>query len=247
MLENIDDLGGDTPVWHGVLDPSLLNDHAVAAGHRLADAAKAGHWSTVMRLLDKPGHPVTVNQWRPGGPAWFTPLHQAAWHGAPTEVAAELVNRGALRSLRDARGRNAHEIRLARDAAGDTANTVVAQHKSSVILRNSYLRPPPSPLERARIQALDVQLTNVIDGRIRGTLFKGRDLRRVLRYPPVGILHELPGQHVWFPVPGMYGGFHITLRQGYLDVRSWCRIVGGSGQAHMVTHEGSVLVDEGFA
>ena len=57
-MENIDDLGGNTPVWHGVLDPSLLNDHAVTAGHRLADAAKAGHWSTVMRLLDKPGHPM---------------------------------------------------------------------------------------------------------------------------------------------------------------------------------------------
>ena len=68
----------------------------------------------------------------------------------------------------------------------------------------------------------------------------------MLRYPPVAILHEVPGQHVWFPGPGMYGGFDIRLRQGYLDVRSWCRIVGGSGQAHLITHEGAVLVDEGF-
>ena len=94
MPENTDDLGDDTLVWQGVLDPSLLNDHAVSAGHRLADAAKAGDWSTVMRLLDKPGHQANVNQWRPGGPAWFTPLHQAAWHGAPTEVAAELIRGG---------------------------------------------------------------------------------------------------------------------------------------------------------
>jgi hypothetical protein len=62
----------------------------------------------------------------------------------------------------------------------------------------------------------------------------------------VAILHEVPGQRVWFSVPGMYGGFDITLRQGNLDVRSWCRVVGGSGQAHLITPEGAVLVDEGF-
>ncbi len=44
----------------------------------------------------------------------------------------------------------------------------------------------------------------------------------------------------------MYGGFHITLRQGYLESSSWCRVVGGSGQLHVITHEGAVLVDEGF-
>jgi hypothetical protein len=55
-----------------------------------------------------------------------------------------------------------------------------------------------------------------------------------------------PGQRLWFPVPGMYGCFDITLRQGCLDVRSWCRVVGGSGQTHLVTHEGAVLSDLGF-
>jgi hypothetical protein len=29
-------------------------------------------------------------------------------------------------------------------------------------------------------------------------------------------------------------------------VRSWCRVVGGSGQTRLITHEGAVLVDEGF-
>ena len=52
---------------------------------------------------------------------------------------------------------------------------------------------------------------------------------RVLRYPPVEILHEVRGKRVWFPVPGMYGGFDITLRHDVLDVKSWCRVVGGSG------------------
>jgi Ankyrin repeats (many copies) len=233
-------------VWPGVLDPSLLNDHVVSAAHRLADAAKAGDWTTVFRLLDHADHLVNINQWRPGGKAWFTALHQAAWHGAPTEVAAELIRRGALRSLQDSRGRIAYDIRLERDAVEHGPKDIVAQYEKSFVLREGYLSPPPSPLSPDRIRALDAHLAVVIDGRIRGVLFDGRDPRRVLRYPLVGILHEVPGQQLWFPVPGMYGGFDITLRQGYLDVRSWCRVVGGSGQAHLITHEGAVLVDEGF-
>ena len=77
-------------------------------------------------------------------------------------------------------------------------------------------------------------------------LYDGRDPRQVLRYPPVEILHEVPGQRLWFPVPGMYGGFDITLVEDFLDVKSWCRVVGGSGQAHLITTEGAILVDEGF-
>jgi len=44
----------------------------------------------------------------------------------------------------------------------------------------------------------------------------------------------------------MYGGFEITLRQDILDVKSWCRIVDVSGQAHFITPAGAILVDEGF-
>jgi hypothetical protein len=87
---------------------------------------------------------------------------------------------------------------------------------------------------------------DVIDSRIRGVLYDGRDPRRVLRYPPIEIMHEVPGQRLWFPVPGMYGGFDISLVQEFLDVKSWCRVVGASGQAHLITTEGAMLLDEGF-
>jgi hypothetical protein len=50
----------------------------------------------------------------------------------------------------------------------------------------------------------------------------------------------------WSPVPGMYGGFDISLVQDLLGVKSGCRVVGGSGQAHLITTEGAILVDEGF-
>lgn len=230
-------------VWHGVLEPPQLFDHVVAARHRLADAAKEGNWPLVFRLLDESGGLVDVNNWRPGGTAWFTPLHQAAWHGAPVSVAAELVARGALRTLTDARGRTAHDVRQDRDTNERKLKGLKAE--SHLALR-SFLAPPSSPLEPGRLRALDRHLTEVIDSRVKGVLFEGRDPHAVLRYPPVGILHEIPGNRLWFPVPGMYGGFDIMLRQGYLEVSSWCRVVGGSGLRHLITEDGITLVDSGF-
>ena len=54
----------------------------------------------------------------------------------------------------------------------------------------------------------------------------------------------------WFPVPGMYGGFKYWLEIDQLPVRlvceSWSRIVGGSGQRHEITAEGTALLEEGF-
>jgi hypothetical protein len=233
-------------VWRGILDSTPVRDEVVAASHRLADAAKVGDWSTVFDLLDDPDQLVDINWWRPGGPAWFTVLHQAAWHGAPTDVAAELIRRGALRSLRDSRGRTAHDIRCERDLAASHPKGVAAQQHKSLALRERYLKPPPSPLAPATIRALDRHLADVIDGRIRGMLFDGRDPQQVLRYPPVDILHEVPGRRLWFLVPGMYGGFDVTLMHDFLNVKSWSRIARGSGQEHLITTEGAILVADGF-
>jgi hypothetical protein len=241
------DTPNDVPfVWRGILDPTQLYDEVVAASHRLADAAKVGDWSTVFDLLDDPDQRVDINWWRPGGTAWFTPLHQAAWHGAPPDVAAELIRRGALRSLRDSRGRTAYDIRCQKDLKNaNHLKGVAAQQHKSLLLRERYLKPPPSPLAPATIRALDRHLAGVIDSRIQGVLYDGRDPQQVLRYPPVEILHEVPWQRLWFPVPDMYGGFDITLVEDFLDVKSWCRVVGGSGQEHLITTGGAILVGEG--
>lgn len=233
-------------VWRGILDPTQLYDEVIAASHRLADAAKVGDWPMVFDLLDDHDTHVDINWWRAGGSAWFTVLHQAAWHGAPSDVAAELIRRGALRSLRDSRGRTAYDVRCHRDLESNHPKTAAAQQRTSLLLRERYLKPPLSPLAPATIRALDRHLAGVIDSRIRGVLFDGRDSQQVLRYPPVDILHEVPDQRLWFPVPGMYGGFDITLMEDFLDVKSWCRVVGGSGQEHLITTEGAILVADGF-
>jgi hypothetical protein len=215
--------------WQGVLDTSVLAGTFLQVGHRLADAAKAGNWPAVMETLDQEWDWLAINQWRPGGPAWFTVLHQAAWHGAPAAVVRELLNRGALRSLRDSKGRRAFDV------------AVEHQQRRDLV---ELLLPPQSLLTPEQVQALDAQLALVIDGRIRGRVYDG-DLREVLRYPPVEILQELPGNRVWFPMPAKFG-FHIELQNGALEVKSWCGFVEGSGQIHLITAEGSVMVDQGF-
>jgi hypothetical protein len=54
----------------------------------------------------------------------------------------------------------------------------------------------------------------------------------------------------WFAVPGMYGGFAygIDTSQEVLTLvsSSWCRVLGGSGQRHLITKAGAVLVEAGF-
>lgn len=243
MTKNHDDGFPYEQAWLGVRDPSLLADEMVAAGHQLADAAKQGDWSTVFTLLGDAAAPFPVNGWRPGGKAWFTVLHQAAWHGVSADVAAELIRLGALRTLTDSHGRTPYMVRLDRDLDASSTKAALLQNKTLAL--RSLLRPTPSLLTPERTLALSKHLGEFIDGRVRG-LYPGRNPRSVLRYPPVEILEELAGHRVFFPVPGMFGGFEIALCHGYLEVKSWNSTVAGSGQTHLITHEGVIRVDDGY-
>lgn len=68
--------------------------------------------------------------------------------------------------------------------------------------------------------------------------------------PKLRTLLDSGEKHAWFPVPGMYGGFHYWFDANSEDCKvisdSWSRIWGGSGQRHEITAEGSKLVDSGF-
>ena len=63
-------------------------------------------------------------------------------------------------------------------------------------------------------------------------------------------LLEMTAPKLWFAVPGMYGGFHFWLDQiagdAVLIAESWCRMVEGSGQRHLISPYGSLLIAEGF-
>ena len=71
-----------------------------------------------------------------------------------------------------------------------------------------------------------------------------------LRLPELEPLLEFEDIRVWFPVPGMYGGFAYRLVADGVEAKlvseSWSRVVEGSGERHEITSAGSRLVDKGF-
>ncbi|REJ04524.1 hypothetical protein DY023_13845 [Microbacterium bovistercoris] len=209
--------------WPGILDPEVLNPTHLDDGERLADAAKAGDWAAVLGLLDA-GRP-TVNQWRIGGQSWFTPLHQAAFLGAPVDVVEELVRRGAWRSLPTADG----------DRPIDLAERNGHHH-----LREALATHTPSDQERRRFAAWDRHLAALIAERTERLDPVG------FRAVPTEVIALETFETLWFGYPGMYGGFGMSIHRGRLFVESWSRVVGGSGQAHVITESGCVLVEEGF-
>lgn len=230
------EIRNNAPLWPGVMDRSLLGNRQAQAALYLADAAKRGKWRKVVRELDRGDHVVDVKAWRPGGKTWLTVLHQAGWHGASPDVASWLIERGALRSQPDAAGRTAYDI-------------AVEHHRPAELLE--VLEPPAAPLDRDRIAALDTQLTGIIDDLIQ-QLFRGVELRQMFRYPPVGVLHELPGKQLWFPVPYLWGGFRVGLQDDDVELFGGYRELDPVGDVHiatvgyLITPDGPSQVYEGY-
>ncbi|MCP2264380.1 hypothetical protein ACFQHV_23840 [Promicromonospora thailandica] len=211
----------DTHHWPAATDRDAYAEPFLAHTDAIADAARAGRWNDVFATLDADkdaGHP---NVWRIGGNSGFTPLHQAAWHGAPAEVVHELLRRGAWRALRTADGRTAADI------ARERGHEQLAREIE------------PQPGERTlQYSVLDGHLMGLIEARVRPAL----SIR--LRYPQTAVVHEVG--KLWYPVPGMYGGFALKAIPDGVEAESWIRVVGGSGQRHVITREGCRLVEEGF-
>lgn len=210
--------------WPGIIDVDALKASYVNDIDHLVDAAKTGHWTEVFKRLDAGGRPV-ANQWRVGGKSWFAPLHHAAWLGAPVDVVDQLIQRGAWKSLRNADGDRPFEI---------------AQKRGHHHLRESLRVRETSEYEQRTFVAWNRHLTELTTERTRGL--------DPVRYRPVPTeliaLEQL--ESLWFTYPGMYGGFGMSIHKDRLFVESWSRVVGGSGQAHVITERGCVLVDEGF-
>lgn len=210
--------------WPGVTDTEALKPSHVDIVDRLADATKMGKWDEAFRLLDSDDW-LSANQWRITGSSWFTPLHQAAWLGAPVEVADELIRRGAWRSLRNADGHRPVDV---------------AQQRGHSHLIDALTVRVPNDLESKRFAAWDAHLARLIAERTEpiGAV--------TMRQVPTEIIALEPLETLFFRYPGMYGGFSISIHKLRLFVESASRIAGGSGQAHVITEGGCVLVEEGF-
>jgi hypothetical protein len=215
------------PTWYGFTRLDFLSDEGREAFTTLADAARDGRWDAVFAVLD--ADPRLVNVFRPGGRSGFAPLHQAAYHGDAGAV-DELLRRGGWLALRSADGERPADVARRR------AYQALAERLEP---RTRWATPS------GVVHALEQYLHAVI--RVRAD----RQVREAsLRLPPVEPLLGMEEPRLWFPVPGMYGGFSLRLlRPGVhaeLQVESWCRVVDGSGQRHLVTGRGVQLVAEGF-
>ena len=134
-----------------------------------------------------------VNSSRPDGSAWYTPLHQAAWHGASVGVVLHLIRLGAWRTLRNARG----------ERALDVAQRRGHQHLLRALAPQYRHHVPQGVL--LRIQA---HLHAVIHGRCEDLVE-----RHSLRLPELGPLLELDRPQMWFSVAGH--GWWVLLRTGF--------------------------------
>lgn len=215
-------------VWDGVRLAATLDADWVTKRNAIADASRAYQWQHLLKALT--GSPELVNTTRLDGPSLYAPLHQAAHGGAPVEVVERLIALGAWRTLRTARGERPVDI-AARKGHSHLLGLLepVFEHQA-----------PEAVLGR-----IQVHFHEVIRGRAASMVRENE-----LRLPELEPLLELKRPHMWFAVPGMYGGFCFDLEPAGATSRliseSWCRVCGGSGQRHVITADGSELVAEGF-
>ncbi len=218
----------ETGVWDGVTRWKALADREFAIRRGLADCARDYDWDGVLRILAE--HPRLANVSRPGGTSWYAPLHHAAHGGAPSEIVVRLIELGAWRSLVDAHGERPVDI-AGRRGHADLLDPL--QPRPSIAVPDGVL------------VGLQNEFHTVIRGRV-GRLVE----EQALRLPELVVLLEVGGGPLWFSVPGMFGGFKFWLQgtgeDACLVSESWCRVAGGSGQRHLITSDGSSLVEEGF-
>jgi len=214
--------------WNGSRNSESLSGWYLEENNAISDAAKAGEWDKLLRMLSE--KPDQINHPRIQGKARYTPLHQAARNGASVEVTEQLIRLGASRMVRNSR----------RETPLETARRAKSEHLMEV------LQPAPMhQVSEVHIAKLEAQLRKVVLGRTDDLVEQNN-----IEFPPLCLLLERESPMIWFPIPGMYGGFRIELRRAgespQLIVDSWSRVCGGSGERHLVMAHGYALIEAGF-
>ena len=206
--------------WDGVTLRTSFSAQELARRDQIADAARNGHWPQLFALLGT----AHVNRTRPGGTKGFAPLHQAAWHGAPVEVAQRLIGLGAWRLLRTTAGQTPLDIAQQRG------------HRHLFDVLQPVVR---HPLAENVLAGLQEHLTMLI----RGGRYADFVLQQQLRLPQLAPITELTEPELWLPVPGQYGGIEIELDGTELMVKNSSR-VGGWSLDYRVTASSVQFVEE---
>lgn len=215
-------------IWDGITRTETLSESAAQIRHVLANAAKNYNWHQVFDLIT--GHKELINTTRPGGSSLYAPLHQAAHGGASIDVVQRLIEMNAWRSLQNARGERPVDVAERR-----------GHLQLLEVLTPEYRHTVPLGV----LLKIQSHFHSVIRDRAERLVDE-----HALRLPELEPLLELDRPRMWFPVPGMHGGFSYHLESAGVEAKliseSWCRVVDGSGQRHEITSAGSQLVEEGF-
>lgn len=216
-------------VWDGITLVKTLNDEEAAHRQHKAALAKANDWPALLTLLSQ--HPALVNVVRPGSQVLYSPLHFAAYGGAPVNVIEQLLEFGAWRTLRTVKGERAVDI-AQRRGHHDIVPLLTPKEEINHLL--------PEILEAIQ------KHFHILIMRIAGHVIQEHNLR----LPQLEPLLEVADRRMGFIVPGMAGGFFYNLdliRNGaLLHVENWSRFVSGSAEYHVISFEGSLLVSAAF-
>jgi hypothetical protein len=211
--------------WNGVPGTRQeLND----LRRELAAGVERAHWGGY--FCTREGNPRQVNlAYRDRG-SWSTLLHEAVRLNAPLEFVRELVRLGAFRTVKDSQGFRPVDLTL----------------KKGLVHLVEPLEPGPG--QPVNANGLE-HMQELFHGLIRSTMLT-YNVSETLWLPQLSILAEPGAESIWFPIPGMYGGFHFWLEATggatALIAESWCRVADGSGMRHRITPVQVVLEEEGF-
>jgi len=162
---------------------------------------------------------------------WTVLHHAAASSSADSRVLQTIIQAGAFRSLKTKSGETAYDIAASRMRGEEVLDVLKV--------------PDAVTADREVIDRMEASLHKII--RMRSQFLIDR---HGLQLPQIAILWEdkdgrsLLSSEIlalWFPVPGMYGGFRLEFEEENLVCTSWVRVCGGSEMRHVIQRDGTVL------
>ena len=214
--------------WPGRVTSNPFSEEVRKTRKAFEQVIRAKKWEDILYALKQSRD--LINEPFLDDPRWSSPLHYLTEENAPVEIIERTLSMGAWRTLKTLSGEKPIDIAL-RKGRQDLIALLMPIYRHTVDLGS--------------LSKIQKHFHEVIIGRI-NVLPNWMSLR----LPDLEVLLEIEEPSMWFPVPGMYGGFNyelvLKLKAPKLVSESWVRIVDGSGQRHEITSKGSKLVEEGF-
>jgi len=215
--------------WDGVRKAATINESRCKLLNDIFQNARLENWDRTFRILSMESRHI-IDSVQPDEKTDYTLLHHAAEQGN-TNAIGTLLDLGASKSIVDMNGRIPYD--LIKD---------FYEHEEMY----EMLRP-------ISIKEEDETVLNKIQYNLHSLIMEiaGDPVRNhELRLPQIRVLLEHLDCNMWFPIPGMYGGFNVMFNNDsegvFLIAESWSRIAEGSGMRHKINQYGTSLIDEGF-